>query len=518
MLADYWFKDPSILNNLNEFNLTILRKYLTNVARILGSNNDYEVIYSNNNTSYVDQNKIKLNYRLVGENIDYAVGDIIKALALNLFSNDFQDTYNKIFKKEGRTIHEFQIYKWLETYRSINLFSLDHLGGYKPYLDKWFEEKFYTFDQLVASIFKIEVENIIILEELKNLVRNHFPTNLRESIELSNDIYDFLKLNLPTHKIDQNEDISVDNTQGEPVKKGRFEFSKFDKSNVISVDDFEFKEYQHSTLISDINGEDELKYLTPSMLGKSLNTNNRAYIDEGLKLGKKLTKKLKFKNQHQSTVYSGQKRGYLDKKSLNRVRFTNRVFSKTIMSDQKPTHIHLSIDGSGSMNDKGKYRDAIKLCAGLMLISKELPDVRISISSRNVGHNQLATTTIFFDSDKDSFKQGINKLDKISFAKGTPEGMCFGGILDYINNPNEKTYFINVSDGAPSINVFPDVIEVTKKQVKRFQTHNIQVLSYLVDSDEFSIFQEMYGKSSVKLNIEDFNQISNDINKLLINE
>jgi hypothetical protein len=531
-LSSYWFKDLERLNNPNKIDLFLIRKYLTNIAEILLETKDYKVVYSPlDSDPFIDskENDIEINSGLISpNNLDYAVGDIIRNIAIKNYSK-----YKGELIGLPERILVGKLTRWLEYNRCEKLL-INQLGGYKGYLDKTLDllynsEKVqiglkkktdsgnleHWVYQITHLNSKFSSENIFKgnLKKIKKFIIKNPPHSTSDSVELASKIISKVKeiSNAKIISVEVNDDLY-------DVKYQNIDRTILAKSNKFDIDQCDISQDENSTLIKNI----KIEKINNSILNNISNkVTNNVYVEEGVYLGKKLLKRLRNQNQLKETTFRNQVRGGIDKKSLYKLNFSQKVFQKTITNDSKITHIHLSIDGSGSINEKQKYIKILKLSASLIYIAKNLPNFRLSISVRNTGVRTVylqAYTLILFDSKKDSLKKGLELLNRLQFNGGTPEGLSFGVIRDYLVKTisNENISFINISDGLPTKKLHEGIEGITKGEINVLNSLGINTLSYLVDKDNFSIFQQMYGKSSVYLEDFDISKISNNINKLLL--
>ena len=101
-------------------------------------------------------------------------------------------------------------------------------------------------------------------------------------------------------------------------------------------------------------------------------------------MGKKLASKLQFRNLDQKVTYHNQKKGKIDKRNLYKATFDDLIFKQDFIKESKKTHIHLSIDGSGSMCMYDKDFKTLKLSACMATVACLIPNIRVSISVRKV--------------------------------------------------------------------------------------------------------------------------------------
>lgn len=536
-LSSYWFKDLERLNNPNEIDLFLIRKYLTNIAEILLETKEYKVIYSPlDSDPFIDSKEgdIEINSGLISpNNLDYAVGDIIRNIAIKKYSK----YKGELIDLPGRVLSERvlirRLFRWLEYNRCEKLIN-DQLGGYKGYLNKTLDLLYNSEKVQIELESKTNSENLEHwvyqithlnskfssdnafrggLQKIKQLIINNPPNNTSDSVNLAS------KIILKIEEISNAKTIHVVvNDDSYDVEYQNINKTTLAKSNKFDINQCDISQDENSTLIKNI----KLENINNSILGNISNKIiNNSYIEEGVYLGKRLLKKLRNQNQHKETTFRNQVRGGIDKKSLYKLNFNQKVFQKTITNDSKITHVHLSIDGSGSINENQKYTKILKLSASLIYISKNLPNFRLSISVRNTGTRAVylqAYTLMLFDSKRDSLKRGLELLNRLKFEGGTPEGLSFGVIRDYLikDRNSENISFINISDGLPTKKLHENIEEITKNEIISLNNLGIDTLSYLVDNDNFNIFRKMYGKSSIYLEDFDIKRISNNINKLLL--
>jgi len=307
---------------------------------------------------------------------------------------------------------------------------------------------------------------------------------------------------------------------------------------IEQISKLNIKDLERSNLIDNIKPKDQK--IKDSFLHNFLHStqlsSNKVPVKEGINMGKKLASKLQFRNLDQKITYHNQNKGKVDARNLYKATFDDLIFKQDFIKEHKKTHIHLSIDGSGSMCMYDKDFKTLKLSACMATIACLIPNIRVSISVRkiktdtkkkDINITRKPVTIIIFDSLTDSIKD-ISKLSHINFKDLTPEGLCFGSIKKYIEmNPisQEKIVFVNISDGFPSSmldTIKEKVEEVTRKKVNEFKREGIDVLSYFVESGStikatkgLKTFKRMYGNTSEILNVNNFSKILKDINKQL---
>jgi len=325
------------------------------------------------------------------------------------------------------------------------------------------------------------------------------------------------------------------------VKKKPISSSK--KTIIEHINKLNIRDSKESSLMENIrpNGKHIKNKFLHNFLHPTQILKNEVPVREGIAMGKRLASKLQFRNLDQKVTYHNQKKGKVDPRNLYKATFDDLIFKQDFIKEHKNTHIHLSIDGSGSMCMYNKDFKTLKLSACMATVACLIPNIRVSVSVRKVKTNvqphlrkktdtQLTRkpiTIIMFDSLTDNIKD-VSKLSHIDFKDLTPEGLCFDSIKKYIElNPinQEKIVFVNISDGFPSdlMNTSKEEVEeTTRRKVNEFKREGIDVLSYFVDSGTtlkanrgHKTFKRMYGSTSENLNIDNFSKILRDINKQL---
>ena len=379
-----------------------------------------------------------------------------------------------------------------------------------------------------------ELDKLYNIIDLKNIDR---LKSTQDAYELALEVWDFI-----------NDRVEGDIYEHIPVLKDQDDFvngdvkkkplSPKEKSIIEQIDKLNIKDLEKSNLVDNIKPKDQKikdsflhNFLHPTQL-----PSNKVSVKEGINMGKKLASKLQFRNLDQKVTYHNQNKGRVDARNLYKATFDDLIFKQDFIKEHKKTHIHLSIDGSGSMCMYDKDSKTLKLSACMATIACLIPNIRVSISVRKVKTDtkkkdinitRKPVTIIIFDSLTDSIKD-ISKLSHIDFKDLTPEGLCFDSIKKYMGmNPisQEKIVFVNISDGFPSAmldTVKEKVEEVTRKKINEFKREGIDVLSYFVESGStikatkgLKTFKRMYGNTSETLNVDNFSKILRDINKQL---
>ena len=238
-------------------------------------------------------------------------------------------------------------------------------------------------------------------------------------------------------------------------------------------------------------------------------------INEGFRLGAILGKKLKIRGEEKDLIFTRQNTGKINKRLISELGFGNEnVFSQIQKERYNKANLHLSIDGSGSMNG-GKFEKAIKSAVAMCKAADMAGNIQITVDVRWT-NNEKAIVVIVYNSKKDKLTK-IKTLWKALQPGGvTPESLCYEAIMKkWLQGSNgEDNYFINYSDGAPwfstggrryaSYDVYyagDPAVDHTRRMVKMMKNNGIKIMSYFIsegfrsENDE-NTFKRMYGKDA----------------------
>ena len=253
-------------------------------------------------------------------------------------------------------------------------------------------------------------------------------------------------------------------------------------------------------------------------------------VQEGIKLGTMLGKKLQVRGEDKSTIFNRQKVGKIDKRMISSLGFGNEnVFQFTEIDSYKKANLHISVDASSSMGgDKWEktMTNVVAICKAVDMISNLNVQVTFRCTSNNKPYIVMA-----YDSRVDKFSKVKQMFPGLGPSGTTPEGLCFEAIMKEfvpINNDLDS-YFLNLSDGQP---YFPGqnfyyggtTAEThTNKMVKMIESMGIQTLAYFVTDWEIDVessdarsFKRMYGKGAKMIDVKNVNQITKTMNQLFL--
>ncbi len=255
--------------------------------------------------------------------------------------------------------------------------------------------------------------------------------------------------------------------------------------------------------------------------------NEYNFVEEGLRLGTVLGRKLKVRSEDRVTKYTRKDSGKIDKRMLAELGFGNtNVFSQTMVDSYNKAYVHLSIDASGSMS--GEPWNKAMTSAVAMIKACDMAgniDVVVSIRSTHQYNNNsdIPLIMVVFDSRKDKLTKVRTLFKALRTAGTTPEGLCFEAIAkDLIpGNSKQDSYFINYSDGAPMFSSKgfyyhgSDAYQHTKKQVTNMRNLGLKVMSYFIGDRGYGndAFKQMYGKDAQFIDATNMMEVARTMNK-----
>ena len=313
--------------------------------------------------------------------------------------------------------------------------------------------------------------------------------------------------------------------------------SKIDVKNVTARDD---KGVKHTNIpVHVIDG------ITPSIIESNLyevfgkvNLMNKQ-IDEGISKGKKLLRKLRIRNEQITLASKRLKSGKIDPRRIYAASFEDDLFYKIDRSNYKPISLHVTIDGSGSMEGTKWWQTLINTIA-LGYISLHMNNIDLTISIRTTGRDltissmtaQVPLLILAFNSKKHTLRD-LKRLGHYKTKGLTPEGMCLNALNEYIPNSSYylDSYLINMSDGYPTFEQYGKftykgitAILDTAKAVKNIKKKGVNILSYFIqssttktkESELMENFQTMYGKEASFIDPKNMHEVTKTLNNLFL--
>ena len=254
-------------------------------------------------------------------------------------------------------------------------------------------------------------------------------------------------------------------------------------------------------------------------------------VQDGIRLGTILGKKLQVRGEDRTTVFNRQKVGRIDKRMVSSLGFGNEnVFKFSELDSYKKANLHISIDASSSMNGSKWSKtltNAVSLCKAVDMIQ----NLSIQVTFRCTSLNNKPYIVMAYDSTKDKFSKVKQMFGGLRANGTTPEGLCFEAIQkEFLPSNNDMdSYFLNISDGQP---YFPGqgfhyggdgAVKHTRKMVKMIEGMGIKTLSYFVSDGHYDSygerdFKKMYGKGAKIINITSVSEITKTINDLFLSK
>ena len=259
-------------------------------------------------------------------------------------------------------------------------------------------------------------------------------------------------------------------------------------------------------------------------------------VRQGTMLGQALGRKLQIRGESRTTQHTRLKDGRIDNRLLAEAGFGNvEIFYQNTVSQYKKAHVHLTVDASGSMENK--WQKTMTLVVMLAKAVSMVPNLSITVSfragipsSNDTSGTMRVYHVIAYDSRTDKFSK-VSQLFPYLRPNGcTPEGLAFEVIVKDIPRSDDTLdcYFLNISDGEPFLPVFSSQYsgkvaqEHTRVQVEKIRAMKVEVLSYFVEDslfidsqrvmDNMAAFRAMYGRDAQLIDVESVMQIAKTMN------
>ena len=250
------------------------------------------------------------------------------------------------------------------------------------------------------------------------------------------------------------------------------------------------------------------------------------YINEGIRRGVVLGKKLKVRSEERDTKFNKLRSGKIDKRMIANAGFgAEAIFEKIENFAYRPGIIHISIDNSGSMSG-GRFQNATTTAVAIAKACSMIENMECVISFRagsDFAGSEMPVMLIAYDSRKHGMNQIKTMLPYVCVAGVTPEGLCFDAIMKEIvsSSRGKDAYFVNMSDGMPYYgNYSGDAAHKhTKAQVKKMTKEGIKVISYFITGSyscsdyEREAFNAMYGKDAQYIDTKKINDVAKSMNR-----
>ena len=262
------------------------------------------------------------------------------------------------------------------------------------------------------------------------------------------------------------------------------------------------------------------------------------FVEEGLRLGNILGKKLQIRGEENSLKFTRKGSGRLDKRLISELGFGNsNVFSQTFIEKYNKAYLHISVDASGSMYGT-PWNKAMTSAVAMIKACDMVGNIEVVMSVRTThgGHSRSSDPkpliVICYDSRVDKLTKVKSIFKYLSPCGTTPEGLCFEAIMkDLIpGNSNQDSYFINYSDGCPMF--YGKYISYTghaatkhtKKMTTKMTNLGIKVISYFISDGTYtsdldkSTFHSMYGNDASFISPTNMMDVAKTMNKKFLNQ
>ena len=250
-------------------------------------------------------------------------------------------------------------------------------------------------------------------------------------------------------------------------------------------------------------------------------------INEGLRLGTILGKKLKVRGEERDLIHTRQNSGKIDKRLISELGFDNaNVFSHKFTERYNKANLHISVDGSGSMNGR-KWEKAITSTVAMCKAAEMAGNIRVIVSFRFTQESK-PLVLIGYDSKINKLTHIKSLWTGIGVCGTTPESLCYEAMMDnYLESvTGDDNYFINFSDGQPYFGndevryVGSEAARHCKKQVKIMKNRGIKILSYFVSDyaydSERSSFKSMYGNDASFIKPTNMMEVAKTMNSMFL--
>jgi len=261
---------------------------------------------------------------------------------------------------------------------------------------------------------------------------------------------------------------------------------------------------------------------------KSRYSENYNFVEEGLRLGSMLGRKLQVRGEESSLKFTRQDSGKIDKRLISELGFGNsNVFSHTFTERYNKAYLHISVDASGSMSGK-PWNKAMTSAVAMIKACDMAGNIDVVVSIRTThgrGNTDVPLIMVCYDSRTDKLQKVKSLFSALNVSGTTPEGLCFEAIQkDLIpGNSNQDSYFVNYSDGQPYYGNNEityqgrEAENHTRKMCDKMRAMGISVLSYFINDsdwrDDRKSFTNMYGKDAEFINAINMMQVAKTMNK-----
>jgi len=248
-------------------------------------------------------------------------------------------------------------------------------------------------------------------------------------------------------------------------------------------------------------------------------------VNDGIRLGAILGKKLKVRGEEKDLVYTRQTSGKINKRLIAELGFDNaNVFSQVFKERYNKANLHISIDASGSMSG-AKFDKAITSAVAMVKAAEMAGNIHVVVSFRWTSEDK-PVVIICYDSSKDKITKIKTLWKSLNVGGTTPESLCYEALMkNWLGGVRgEDNYFINYSDGEPwftNDDIYyhgTNAKEHARKMVKMMKNNGIKISSYFISEgtyhyeDSKAKFTSMYGKDASFINPTNMMEVAKSMN------
>ena len=598
----YWLNETRNTDeNFDLIELANTQRAITNFVKIqTGKEIPVEFIANNEGDSMTDGKKIAISSLINTHNLDSVIGTALHEAVHCKYTDFFvlKRIANRLLETNlmgGRRWIEMLL-NFVEDRRIDNLV-YHNAPGYQDYYRAMYDRYFYSkivdkglkgkeyreenWDSYAFRIINLfnkntDLKALACLEEVYNIIDLKTIgrlTSTKHSLDVAIEVYEVLNKYFSMQKREGSKHQEQENRKGaksngpskEEIKKAFAKQEEFLKGNVhkAKVNKKEKQQIEAITKskidVKNVTARDDkgvkhtnipvhvIDGITPSIIESNLyecfgrvNLMNKQ-IDEGVSKGKKLLRKLRIRNE-QITLHSNRlKSGKIDPRRIHAASFEEDLFYKIDRANYKPISLHVTIDGSGSMDGTKWWQTLINTIA-LGYISLHMNNIDLTISIRTTGKDlskssmtaHVPLLILAFNSKKHTLSD-LRRLGHYKVKGLTPEGMCLNALNEYIPNSSYylDSYLINMSDGYPTFEQYGKftykgitAILDTAKAVKNIKKKGVNILSYFIqssttktkESELIENFQTMYGKEASFIDPKNMHEVTKTLNDLFLKQ
>jgi hypothetical protein len=256
---------------------------------------------------------------------------------------------------------------------------------------------------------------------------------------------------------------------------------------------------------------------------------NTDVINEGIRLGTLLGKKLKVRGEERELIFTRQRSGKINKRLISELGFGNSdVFSQSRIERYNKANLHLSIDDSGSMSGK-KFDRAMTSAVAICKAAEMAGNIKVVVSFRFTQDDQ-PIVLIAYDSTKDKIQKIKSLWPALGVAGTTPESLCYDAMMSsFLQTSNaDDNYFINYSDGSPWFSnsdayyYGDNAANHCKKIIKGMRNNGVKILSYFIAENTYGgekkWFERMYGEDASFINPSNMMEVAKTMNKMFLSK